>query len=269
MRAADVRAPGRLALCLVCSVVWLEADPGADPASPNARVGPQRSAGQAAPVIVEDFSSYSSTDDLLSDPRDLYIESHHEEFIELDRSIGLWFFGLNQSMRYDFDGVNSVMRRLAIPRADEVWIEAWVRFSPSFRTDWGKDGNPDYKFIFAVTDPSRFQLKTGTSGRSYTVGSPAEGAVGRHASSNRDWDGRWHRYRLHFSHESWEGACDGTARAWVDWNRHFGRRGDVCTRRDAGRMWSVKLGANHNQTPEEIVQIWWGRIAIWTEDPGW
>lgn len=222
----------------------------------------------AKPVVVEDFSDYESTEELLDDPNGLYIESFNEELIELDRNTGVASLGLSQSVRYDFDGVKSVMRRLDVPDRNELWIETWVKFSTNFRTDWGKDGNPDYKFVFAVTGPSRFQLKTGTFGSSYTVSSPDE-IADRDVSSQEDWDGEWHRYRIHFRHESQDGACDGTVRVWIDGERELGGAGDICTNRDSGEMWALKLGANHNQMPDELIQLWWGRIAVWTENPGW
>lgn len=226
----------------------------------------------AGPVVVEDFSSYGSTSELLGDPRGIYGRpTVSPDHIELDTSVGVAHLGLSQSMRYDYDGVGTIRTVLDVPgETDELWIEVWARFSPNFRTDWNETGsNPDFKFVFAVTDPGRFELKTGRFGRDYAVGAPRNPVVGSDPSSALDWDGKWHRYRMHFRHESSDGACDGTAIAEINGRTTIGAKGDVCTNRRFGPIMFVYLGANMNQVPKNTVQLWWGRIALWTEDPDW
>lgn len=226
----------------------------------------------ADPVVVEDFSDYGSTSELLSDPRGIYGRpTVSPENIELDTSVGVTHEGLSQSMRYDYDGVGTIRTVLDIPSPTyELWVEVWARFSPNFRTDWNQPGsNPDFKFVFAVTDPGRFELKTGRFGRDYAVGAPRNPVVGSDPSSGLDWDGEWHRYRMHFRHESSDGACDGTAVARIDGRATIGSEGDVCTNRRFGPMMFLYLGANMNQVPKETISLWWGRVAVWTDDPGW
>lgn len=251
-------------------------------ASGTAKVAVQASNTGADPYVVEDFSTYSSTSDLLSDPRGIYTGGKGDEYINLDTTEGLdkGGYSLSKSMRYTFDGSSqSIVRSLDTPDdTHEIWIEMWVKFSSNFKTEWGDpDKNADYKFIFAVTDPSRFSLKTGTFGHQYTVTSPADPEVDALGNESADeWDGQWHRYRLHFKHESTDGACDGTAEVRIanedgGADHYVGSVGDVCTDRSAGGIIFVSMGRNMNEgtSVSDTLRIWWGRTAIWTENPRW
>lgn len=246
---------------------------GADPVGPDS-VGPDSVVTDSGPFVVEDFSSYRSTSELMSDPRGIYRAGAdvNEEHIELDRTIGVAPLGLTQSMRYDFDAVKTVGRGIDLPGSGvyEVWIEAWVRFSENFRTDWGGVGPPApaYKLLFAVTDPRRFGLATGLFGDTWTLETPPDAGIDQFGGSRRLWDGEWHRIRLHFAHESSPAADDGVVRFWIDGTLYSDNRG-LDTDREAGEMLFIALGRNMNRMPAETVHVWWGRVAVWTADPGW
>src|SRR5690606_36510041 len=100
-----------------------------------------------APDILEDFSTYASTEEMLSDPRGIY--RVQEDFytggpnaggdagsIVLDTSGG--YAGRTQAMCYRWSAQRapqaggSISRWMALPDVKEVWIEWSVRFSRNF-----------------------------------------------------------------------------------------------------------------------------------------
>lgn len=232
-------------------------------------------ASTPAPVLVEDFSSYESTAAMLDDPRGIYQEATdiNEHLITLDETEGVPQLGTSQSMRYDYDPDGwtgdwggTINRNVELPNdLDEVWIEVWAKFSTNFDIVWGKAGNPDFKWIFAHYYNGRHDLHHGVhESRQYGFSSP-DYNTGETASD--EWDGEWHRYRIHWKNESSDGTCDGTAEFWVDDDKISDHVGTWCS---GGRpMDWIELGKNHNQIPSELIQLWWGQIKIWESDPGW
>lgn len=252
----------------------------ADGVPDTATVEVVASGSDVAPFLVEDFSTYSSTSDMLSDPRGIYVGSSdiREDLIVLDTAEGVPELGTSQSMRYDFEpGVGTISRALDLDGLNELWIEVWVKFSSNFKTDWGGSGNPDYKWIFVNTVTSRFDTKTGTFGTNYRIAGPRNANVDDSGTSSQEWDGEWHRYRVHYKHASATGANDGTVEAWIanepgGRNLWIGSVGDVDTNigeDGVGLMQMFHLGRNMNQPPTELVNIWWGKISLWDQDPGW
>lgn len=265
METPSAGFPALRTTALVVAAAWMFA--GSPSPTGGRQVAP-------APAIVEDFSRYASTSELLSDPGGLYRagEDINEEHIELDPDVGVAPLGLGQSMRYDFDGVKTISRGIDLPGSGvyEVWIETWIRFSENFRTDWSRVDAPapSYKLLFAVTDPRRFGLGTGLFGHTWTLDTPPAAGIDQFRGSRRIWDGRWHRLRLHFKHETSAEADDGVVRFWIDGTLYSDNRG-LDTDREAGQMLFVALGRNMNQVPAETVHVWWGRVAVWTTSPGW
>lgn len=243
--------------------------------------GGSRSATGADPAVVEDFSTYGSTSEMLSDPRGIYDrgEDHNESDITLDTSTGVDIDGhdLSQSMRYTFPNNGGacedqgISRSLDLPADSyEVWVEWYARFDADFTTDFGNSNcAPAYKFLFGRQNTSRFDLVTGLWNQDFKVAWPGGNVenVGGDAAST--FDGQWHRYRIQFKHESSPGADDGAIRFWVDETLVAEQTG-LDTDRSSGPMRWVELGANINQGPDfSGMGLNWGRIAVWTSSPGW
>jgi hypothetical protein len=235
--------------------------------------------GGAAEWLVEDFSTYSSTPDMLADPRGVYTESEDEgtDRIFLDQTTG--HGSSSQSMRYDYiaPGCNSVTvrRNLTLPHSvKELWAEVHVRFSPNFttRNSAGCTTPPDFKFFFGrMTQTSRFEVKWGTGWDNpplqIAIGAPANEDIITGHDAAQYWDNEWHQLRVHWK----VGAPNGlntVVEVWIDGAKIY-ERFDFNGQVDQS-VWSVMLGANLDQgIPSGTMSLWWGRISLWNADPGW
>lgn len=236
---------------------------------------------------MEDFSTYTSTANMISDPRNIYTSfgDANPDRIHLDQSVGVPALGLTQSMRYDWPnnaGKDYELRRVLVMPDDltEAWIEVWLRMSPSFTTNGPQTGNPDWKTFFAHTTPDgsgRFEFKIGTGcGNRIVVGEAAsspyqEIETGQMAVSEMDspgdgkyWDGEWYRYRVHYKIGSgsngivqmWIMPHDGADVLYVDQhNVNWGRNYDSID-------W-LYLGANMNKGTSRTMSAWWGAVRVW------
>lgn len=239
------------------------------------------SATGAEPYVVDDFSTYSSTSDMLSDPRDIYApnyDSYNTENITLvSEGVDVDGYSLDQSMRYTFPdnggacGDQSISRSLNMPEDTYVvWVEWYVKFDADFTTDFGNSNcAPAYKLLFGRQDADRFDIVTGLWDSDYKVAWPGGNVDNVGGDAAASYDGQWHRFRIEFRHESSAGANDGAIRFWVDDTRVVEKTG-LDTDRSSGPMKWVKLGANINQGPDFAgMGLNWGRVAVWTSDPGW
>lgn len=177
-------------------------------------------------------------------------------------------------MRYDFPAGTgrdvTVSRQLRVPQgAQEVWVEIAVRFSRGFTLQGnGQGAGQSYKLLHVnVTDNAGgrfgFEMDGGNNGNI--------NAVAPHDSREADWikgigsnstllNGEWHVLRYHVRlgssdfHEAWfNGAFEGSK--------------TLSTRATA--VIGVRLGANLNMLAAQAQSVWWGRVAVWTTDPGW
>ena len=257
----------------------------------------QHGSGSVQPWLVEDFSTYTSTEHLRSDPRGIYGTriwgDKGAQYITLDTSTG--YGASTRSMKYTFPNRTnsssrcqdfSISRDLLLPSyvpnrlsgEREIWIEVVAKFSPNFRTrapaSWNCNSAPDYKWIFAtIFNGGRFELKIGQQGSRFTIGGPPGNTIEDviHGYRAEDyWDGQWHVYRLHFKFPSSPTAADGALEAWIDGKKVYSRTNLTAASQYANdRIYSIALGANLNQGPAEEMALWWSRIAIWRENPGW
>jgi len=258
-----------------------------------------------APALVEDFSTYASTADMLADPR----YSNEDPFNTssanvLDQTVGLNVGGysLTQSYRIDFADQTPHRtppdstrcgdytpggRNLNFPtRVTEVWIEAWIMFPTNFTTQapsgWGCNSNPDYKLalvrISGGTKDSRANLTPGTYGASWTWGisSDQQGNGGQptgtipFGQTGSPWDGQWHQYRVHLMLDRSGTSGHYTAGDWwMDGVLRKSFPGVTDASAEFGTWYGVAMGRNLNQGPDHAMSYWWGRIAVWTSDPGW
>jgi len=247
----------------------------------------------------EDFSRYTSIDQYRSNPFGWTVSGpkwFHQEQMALDKGQG--YSGSPQSLRYDWPGGPACKSDYAIvssyraPPVPEVWVEVVHKFATTFNTNTrsagGSCGFGEYKFVLLWrTIGDRFDLINGHLGREWWSKNPQSPAFGHPpdcAGPNRNcrvpalgsdmhWDGQWHVYRFHIRFNSAQGVADGVYQVWVD-----GRLVNDVQRVDlteshshkwSNRLKEIFLGSNSNSGTSRPTQTWWGRLRIYTSDPGW
>lgn len=229
--------------------------------------------GGSTPDLVEDFSTYTNTANLLADPRGIYSvgEDLTPGQIVLDTMVG---YGTStKSMRFDFPTRSgdctdySIGRNINLPSAQsDVYVEVIAKFQNGWTNAApGCSGvsNEDYKFIFGrVLTTGRFNVMVGTYNTEYTVGYPGGEDSFEGGNVSGLFDGNWHTYRFHMKVGS-SGAC----KLWVDGNvvKDYGTVAMA-----ANQIYGIALGRNINQGPPSPQSLWWGKVSIWySSNPGW
>ncbi|MEX2375118.1 MAG: Ig domain-containing protein [Dehalococcoidia bacterium] len=221
------------------------------------------------PLIVEDFSTYSSTSNMLSDPRGLYVsyEDQGTNRMALDTNVG--YGSSDRSMRYEWSNSGgTVTRWLELNDLQEVWVEWTVRFDEDFTIEGGGGGGSAWKFLH-VNQPSvsgRFgvNFENGDNGTlgievpndAYDAGYQASGSYG---IADHFLDGEWHTLRYHV-------RLPNLHELWVD-GELVARQNDFQT--SASSLYGVSLGKNMNQTIAGPQHMWWGKVLVYDRDPGW
>jgi hypothetical protein len=243
----------------------------------------------SAPWLVEDFSRYSSTTDLLSSAFGVVWsvgEDEGTQYITLDASGGAPG-GSGKSMKYTWpDRSNdpnichdfTVGRNLTLPsQVQEVWIEIWAKFSSNFSTGPLSQctgiSTPAYKFVFGRVDvSSRFQVILGGYGGpnghinfGYPDHEDANDTDFTTPPPSAYFDGQWHRWRMHFK-VSAGGTNNGTAILYVD-NTLVHAFTNVTIARNF--IYGIALGRNLNQGPIQLQSLNWGSVRLWNVSPGW
>lgn len=258
------------------STVLVTAVAAADPTPPAVVPEPPSTGGLTPPpaatkgaYIVEDFSSYSSTSQFVSDPRGIYnrVEDQRTDRMSIDNTVG--YGGSNRSLRYDYPGgmalEYTITRQLRVPAGTkEVWVEAVVRFQPGFTFDTG--GGMKLLHVNVFPDGiGRFGINI-ENGNGGTIN--AEGPVDNYnafylrgpSSNSLRSGGDWHVIRFHVNL-----AGTKTHRFWFDGNYV----GSQTASTSANQVTGISLARNMNRTGSDPQSLWWGRVAVWTENPGW
>lgn len=228
----------------------------------------------ATPWLLEDFSTYTSTANMLSDPRGIYStgEDVNTANMVLDTTTG---YGASaKSLRFDYPsrpapggcGDNTIGRNLVLPggtSVPELWAEWICKFSSTWTNAEGCVGvNADFKMVFGrVLTSGRFNVMVGTYNAEYTVGYPAhEDDFEGHALTT-EWDGNWHTWRWHMKVGS-SGAC----KVWFDGTvvKDYGVASMA-----TNQIYGFAVGRNINQGPAVAQSLWWGKISLYDTDPGW
>ncbi|MEP6475032.1 MAG: hypothetical protein ABJC74_15005, partial [Gemmatimonadota bacterium] len=238
-------------------------------------------AGGVTPWVEDDFSSYSSSSQMLADPLHLYsIEDGYntDPRITLDPTDGV--NGSSKSMKYTLTATGTPCQETTVGRnfkfpatVSEAWVEVWAKFSANFRTaaNAGCASNPDYKFIFGRTvGTPRFDILIGNSSNYLEVSWPnhEEGARMPMAPSYQVFDGQWHRYRLHYKLAT-SGQSNGGTELWIDGVLAFSN-----LHSDTGAatgIYGLALARNLNQGPAAGVtmSVNWGDVKVFNANPGW
>jgi hypothetical protein len=233
----------------------------------------------STPWLQEDFSEYSSTANMLSDPRHIYtvLEDEGTTSMSLDTTTG---YGTStRSMRYDYVNVGctsqTLTRNMSLPDAvTEVWVEFYVKFTVNFTT-LDPDGcvtPPDYKFIFGRLTPDgygRFAVRWG----SQTPPQVTVEAAGNYTDLYTGQqiavysDHQWHQVRAHWKVGP-SGSASTVVQTWVDGKLIYDKRNFVVT--GTPQIWSLALGRNLDQgLPSDTMSVWWGRVMVWRSPQAW
>ena len=187
-----------------------------------------------------------------------------------------------------------------MPDAREVWIEAVHKFAANFNTNLKRGGGHcsegEYKFLLMwLPGGGRFDLKNGHNGKDWWSSHPQTAPAGQppncsgagfdcrlgygpgQAALLRNvpgtlWDGQWHTYRVHVRLPAKRGDNDLIFRIWIDnalvkdvsGGTAIGTRGNW-----SNRFTELFIGGNSNSGTSGPTQTEWGRLRIWTSDPGW
>ena len=231
---------------------------------------------EVAPTLLEDFSTYTSTANFLTNPRGIWkmgVDGSGTDRIVLDQSVG--YGASSKSMRYDWpnnaDGNQNTTIHpgfLYFPgNLTHVWVEFVVRFNPNFAVNAGEAGGAEYKL---AAMGSYF----GSSGRwnvpemqeyQFVSGWPGNEAGFITGPTPRDiWDGQPHVFRV----EAKLGP-NGIFKLWIDGVLMVNQSG-FTTDPSHNVIDCFGPGLNLNQGPNFAgMQMWWHKIAMWSNDPGW
>jgi hypothetical protein len=262
---------------------------------------------------VEDFESYGSvsgdpTRDFRDDIFNRYQERYNgQNFAEIvsDAQFGqVWRQHNSLRTPEDCHPGGGTGRILVFPAnaGQEVWLEVFVRFSPTYKTRWEcAESNHDHKFIFFERlNPSEgdyWRFKVGSWGNAFALRAADQSYFNQYQNGyshlnhgqlpNPCMDGVWHRWRWHARAASTPGVADGHFEwRWVEmdnpdvvYSMPAACRG---TENDAEMKYlaatptehhdgfnKITFGLTFNTGPFEA-QYWeYGEIRVWKDNPGW
>jgi len=256
-----------------------------------------KSSGAPTPWLAEDFSTYTSTSNMISDPRHIYSDGEDVNTgqMTLDTTVG--YGGLTQSMRYDYADRTSVGgsgltgrctdyvigRALVLPTTtQEIWAEFYVKFTVGFTTVapsvWGCTSNPDLKLIFGRTHPdNRYEVKAGNSTLEEWVwrwpGGPETNVPAAQFPPANVFNDTWMQIRVHFKNSTTATSHDGAYAFWLNGVVVKDTTGVNTIANDGVSqitdLYGIWLGQNLNQGPAALQSLWWGRVRVYNSDPGW
>jgi hypothetical protein len=201
---------------------------------------------------------------------------------------------------------NSQLAREAdyyLPKSREIWIEVVHKFATSFNTnnkiDGGYCGTTEYKMLLPRLSGVSFRIgetKNGHSGHQWwgvhpsstdqtswstncsMIGWDCRFGYGAGQDAYRAsvpgplWDGAWHVYRLHIKLPAYKGEKSGILEMWIDGKLLKRVTSQTFISRTGGFsnvFASLALGSNSNSATSRPTSNWWGRLRIWTTNPGW
>jgi hypothetical protein len=225
----------------------------------------------AAPLVEEDFSQYTSTANMLSDPRGIYrtAEDFRTASIALDQSVG--YGTSSRSMRYDYPAGTgrdfTISRMLNMPSGarGEVWVEFAVRWSSNFTiTGNGQGAGPALKLLHVEQNGVAGRFGINLEGSSIRAEGPNDAYQSLYLFGNVStaalFNSQWHVIRYHVR----LGESD-FHEFWVDGVYQGSKTGATA----ASSLWGVALARNLNMLADRPMSMWWGRVRLWGSNPGW
>jgi hypothetical protein len=275
-----------------------------DPGTPGSGDCPAAAGDAIKPDFCEDFSTYSSSAEIRSDPNGWFYWQG-EQNIHLDRSVSPP--GQTQSLRYTYhsrDDADHVTPKgrlgylwdmMGGGKSDyqEVWIEVKHRFSSNFTME-GHDSyrtapNPPASGLKLV-HIHYYRLEDGFSGpNSFRLdfhngdGGDLKAQQGGDNWDNQHFfdpnsiannpkamfDGRtWHVQRLHIRVGGNSRNLPHLMEWWMN-GHHMGVSKAEHPGSGVPYINAVQIGANMNRYAPEDQHIWWAYVKIWKRDPGW
>lgn len=226
-------------------------------------------------IVSEHFDTYSSTANMLSDPRGIYIPSDdvNTAQIVLDKTVGDTANGLTQSCRIDYPNQPSncadytTTRSLAFP--SDV-VEVWVRTRVLWQANWTNDNrsncqpsppNIDYKFQFiGVRTAGRYNIMVGTNiNKNYTVGYPG-GEDNFEGGTVTEWDGTAHTYWWHCKNGA-SGSCAFARDSTII--KDYG----VVNTSSGGNLYKLTFPRNINMGPPQAQSVWLLALDVFSTQP--
>lgn len=234
--------------------------------------------GSGAPDVSEDFSTYTSTANMLADPRDLYAlsEDINTDRIALDTGVG--YGASTKSMRYDYParpGLHefTISRSLDMRQLDtvtELWAKAAIRFSIGFSVDDGDEGYAKVLKTWEIYQPTQGLGRFGLSLGNTAMGRlDAEGPNDNYEAFFHQglgipelYDEEWHVIRWHIRL--------GSPTMYEYWIDDILQATASAASAVSELQW-VALCKNMNQGPTLAQSLWWGSVKLWVNanDPGW
>lgn len=234
--------------------------------------------GSGTPLVLEDFSTYSSTANLLSNPRGVWNTGNalNTSQVVLDATVG--YGSSTKSMRYDFPNKGAVCAdygihpgMVKIPgNQTHVWIEFVVRFATNFTVSAGATGCAQEFKLGAMGDANnghgRWNIAEMQAGE-FVVGYPDADLIidGASPAPASLWDGQPHVFRAEAA-LSQNGT--GILRWWVDGKLRVNKTG-FNTDPSHAVIDYFTPGLNINQGPGANMSMWWQKIAVYNTNPGW
>lgn len=225
------------------------------------------------PVLVEDFSTYSSTANMLADPRGIYrlAEDFRTANMTLDTSVG--YDIVSQSLRYDYpsgtDTDYTISRMLDMPAevGTEVWVEVVVRWSNNFTIAGnGQPAGSALKLLHVEQNGSAGRFAVNLEGSTIRAEGPNDDYDDLYinpspgVSVSTLFDGQPHVIRYHVrlgTDDFHEFSVDGQY------------LGSETGQTAASEFWGIALCRNLNKLSAVNMQMWWHLIRVYDQDPLW
>lgn len=184
---------------------------------------------------------------------------------------------------YNTDGISYASLGLRPPlwnvdKPRELWIEIYLRYDAAWEIA------SDDKTFFLLEDHTDADGPTGGISEvarwelhmvhpSYWYGGPSGGLGAglpdyfKYTNPIIAWDGNWHRLRFHVKMSSAPTATNGIWRVWWDDTLVFDEENVPTGSPSLAYFRNITLGANADPTGSGVRD--WGRIRMFTVDPGW
>lgn len=251
------------------------------------------------PDFCEDFSSYTSTAELHSDPHG-WLWWWRPEHIDLvstappgqSRSVRYTYHSMDDENHVTPKGRVNLAPALGLDQSEiqEVWIEVKLRFSSNFTID----GHPDYKTMsdppaggFKLLHTHYHHLEDGFAGPNrFQIAFPYSGSQLEAKQGGDNWDNQyfnhpdapragdlfdgstWHviRQRIRIGPDSRN--LPHLMEFWLN-GQYQGISKAEYPGSGVPYLYSLEFGVNMNRFPPADQYIWWSHIKIWQTDPGW